>query len=109
MAEAGDLLYIFPLESEEGTLLYRYDPKDGQYLSFTSDPEATYKTFLNGRLISLYISDDPSVWRWIKECDVSSLRYLRSLCIYEDEKGSLDMNLLQKIADARPNIGLFFD
>jgi hypothetical protein len=106
MAEEGDLVCI---QINEIELYYRYNPKDGKKLSFTYDPDAPYKTFLNGRLISLNICDDPSVWEWIKDSDVRSLRHLRSLHFVEDEQGSLDLGLVQKLANALPNIGLILD
>jgi hypothetical protein len=75
ITEAEDLLYISYAE----ILFFRYDPKDGQHLSFTSDPEAPFKVFLNDRLISLVIYDDPIIWEWLEECEVSCLQQPRSL------------------------------
>ena len=106
MAEGGDLLYI---STEEAETYYRYNPRDGNKLSFTCDPDAPFKMFLNGRLISLSLSDDPAVWEWIEDCDVHSLRNLRSLYFFEGEEGSQNLGLVQKIANAQPNIGLIFD
>jgi hypothetical protein len=97
MAEAGDLLYI---STDELDCYYRYNPKDGRQLSFTRDPDAPFKTFLNDRLISLYIDDDPAVWKWIEECDARSLRDLRSLHFAIEEKVP-DLALLQKIARSK--------
>jgi hypothetical protein len=105
MAEAGDLLYI---STDELDCYYRYNPKDGRQLSFTRDPDAPFKTFLNDRLISLYIDDDPAVWKWIEECDARSLRDLRSLHFAIEEKVP-DLALLQKIARSKSTIGLSFD
>ena len=105
MAEAGDLLYIL---TDELGCFYRYNPKDGRQLSFTRDPDAPFKTFLNDRLISLYIDDDPAVWKWIEECDARSLRDLRSLHFAIGEKVP-DLALLQKIARSKSTIGLSFD
>lgn len=103
MAEAGDLLYI---TTEEIELFYRFDPKDGQHLSFTSDPDAPYMTYLNGQLVCLGINDDPGVWEWIKECDIRSLQHLQSLDFSGGLGEILDLNLVKKIAKARPTIGL---
>jgi hypothetical protein len=109
MAEAGDLLRISVEDSV--WFYYRYDPRDGQQLSFTItvDSDDPLKAHLNGRLISLGIYDNPGVWKWIEECDLHSLQHLRSVhfFFFEDKQASLDLNLVQKIADARPNIGLF--
>jgi hypothetical protein len=107
MAEAGDLLYLW---NDDIECFYRYDPGDGQTLAFTSDPGACFKTFLNGQLIILDIyDDDPAVWEWLEKCDTGSLQHLRSLQfhIYKQEK--LNMDLIRKIAKARPAIGLYFE
>lgn len=105
LAEAGDLLHI---STEETGFYYRYNPKDGQHLLFSFDPDSPFKTFLNGRLISLSINDDPIVWEWLEDCDIRSLQHLQSLHIALD-KGSPNLVLLQKIASARTNIGLSFE
>ena len=105
MAQAGDLLFI---EKKQIELYYRYNPKDGTELSFTYDPDAPFKTYLNGRLISLDIYDDPALWEWIDDIDVRSLRNLRSLHFEEGEQEGLNLAHVQKLADIWPTTGLIF-
>ena len=103
MAQAGDLLFI---EKKEVELYYRYNPKDGTGLSFTYDPDAPFGTYLNGRLISLDIYDDPALWEWIDGIDAGSLRHLRSLHFVEDGQEGLNLSRIEKLASARPTVGL---
>lgn len=109
VAEEGDLLYIFfAFEDDDGgACYYRYDPRDGQRLNFSTDPEVPFKILLNGRLISLAIEDDPEFWTWIGSCEKQDLRGLRSIFFIDDLDGTT-LPYLEKVAEIRPDIGLAF-
>lgn len=99
----GDLLYVF--FEEEKLPLYRYQESDGDYLKFQCKDFILY---LNDKIIALEITEDTNFVAWLENLNAEIINDLRYISI-SSEFSDVNLPYLKKIADIKPDIGIFFD
>ena len=100
LARDGDLLYF----GDKNPFL-RYRETDGKSLVLEGKDEVL---LLNGKAVSIRLSDKGTGWDWLRKASIEDLAGLRLLEIKENAEAH-DFPLLEKLARLRPDIGLFLD
>jgi len=97
LARDGDLFEC------EGNCIFFYHESDGKSLVLDVRDDVVA---LNGKVVSLTLSEKSSGWEWLRKATPASLAGLR-LLIVEGETEAFDFSLLEKVARHRRDIGLF--
>ena len=81
---------------------FPYRTSDGLALAVS---KSELGTILRGGLVTVFLGDD-AAWEWLKGATPEEVSALRLVGL-QGEAGSERLDLMQKIADANPHVGLF--
>lgn len=96
---------LIGLSISKDDFVYRYLKSDGISLKFRSEGK---KLFLNDRVVSATISEDPDVLSWFNGLTAVETKNLRQIVI-SDSLSADCQGALKKLAGINPGLGFFFD
>jgi hypothetical protein len=99
-----DIIYLV-FDDDEKEFCYRYQKKDGKILEFK---KKNFMLLLNGKLISIHITDDKELNSWLEKINFETVKDLRSVFI-SDEISEANIKSLKRLSELKPDIGVYID
>jgi hypothetical protein len=99
-----DIIYLV-FDDDEKEFCYRYQKKDGKILEFK---KKNFMLLLNGKLISIHITDDKELNSWLESINFETVKDLRSVFL-SDEISEANIKSLNRLSEFKPDIGVYID
>jgi len=100
----NDIIYLV-FDEDEKEFCYRYRKSDGPMLEFKKED---FMLLLNGRLVSIKITDNDEINHWLEDLSFEKIKDLRSVFI-ADEISGIDLEKLARLSEFKPEVGVFID